>query len=90
VLWSLGSKDGNYSSINWVRSKINEEQHGISINNTSTNPFFVDEANGNYQLKLGSPAIKAGVALPSDIASAIGVTAGVPVNMGALKWPDIN
>ena len=52
----------------------------------ATNPFFVDEASGDYQLKPGSPAIGAGVPLPADIAAAIGVAAGVPVNLGVLTW----
>ncbi|CAA9392796.1 MAG: hypothetical protein AVDCRST_MAG93-9810, partial [uncultured Chloroflexia bacterium] len=53
---------------------------------TSVNPFFVDEASGDFRLKGGSVAIGAGVPLSQRIANAIGVTAGVPVNLGALHW----
>jgi hypothetical protein len=60
--------------------------NGIEIDNVATNPFFVDEALGDYQLKPGSPAIGAGAPLPANIAAAIGVAAGVRVNLGVLTW----
>lgn len=56
----------------------------IVIENTATNPFFVDETTGNYNLKSGSSAIGAGTPLPSDIATAIGVSTS-PVNMGKIR-----
>jgi len=43
----------------------------------------VDEANGDYRLKTGSPAIDGGPLNPDSVA--IGVPAGVPVDMGALQ-----
>ncbi|KAI1704794.1 right handed beta helix region domain-containing protein [Ditylenchus destructor] len=51
----------------------------------AANPFFVNEAAGDYNLLASSPAQSSGAALPSDIASALGV-ASSPVDMGALDW----
>ena len=53
----------------------------IVVENTATNPFFVNEAAGDYNLVAGSAAKATGVALPADIASALGVPAS-PVDMG--------
>jgi hypothetical protein len=68
------------------RSGRGQKAHGFGIDNVAINPFFVDEASGDYQLKPGSPAIGAGAPLPADIAAAIGVAAGVRVNLGVLTW----
>ncbi|KAH7725941.1 hypothetical protein AAVH_06382 [Aphelenchoides avenae] len=57
----------------------------IDVDNVATNPFFVDEAAGDYNLLPGSKARSAGKALPADIAAAIGVPTS-PVDMGALVW----
>ncbi len=68
------------------KSGTGQEASGVALDNLSVNPFFVDETNGDYHLKTGSVAIGAGSPLPSAIAAAIGVRAGVPVNLGALIW----
>ena len=73
-----------YSTIDAFRSATGQEAHGLGIDNVATNPFFVDEARGDYSLKPGSPAINAGAPLPTDIAAAVGAPAGVPVNLGVL------
>jgi hypothetical protein len=87
MLWSLGVQgDGLYKTIAQVRTAIGKEQHGLSVDNVAINPFFVNEAAGDYTLKSDSVAIGAGTPLPVAVANAIGVPAGVPVNMGALKW----
>ncbi|KAH7709947.1 hypothetical protein AAVH_22778 [Aphelenchoides avenae] len=57
----------------------------IVVENVATNPFFVNEAAGDYNLLAASKARYAGVALPADIASVLGV-ATTPVDMGALVW----
>jgi poly(beta-D-mannuronate) C5 epimerase len=57
----------------------------IVVDNIATNPFFVNEAAGDYNLRSDSAAQSAGAALPADIAAALGVPAS-PVDMGALSW----
>jgi parallel beta-helix repeat protein len=87
IQWSLGSDKCSvgYGSVAAFKSATGYEAQSLVIENVATNPFFVDEANGNYNLKQGSPAIGRGEPLPPDIASAIGVAPGEPVDMGALQ-----
>ncbi|MGI5171136.1 right-handed parallel beta-helix repeat-containing protein [Spirillospora sp. CA-253888] len=49
--------------------------------------YFVNAAGGDFRLVPGSAATTAGKALPADVAGAIGVPAGGPTALGALKWP---
>jgi hypothetical protein len=53
----------------------------IVVDNAATNPFFVNEAAGDYNLLSTSPAQSAGAALPTDIAAALAVPVS-PVDMG--------
>jgi hypothetical protein len=63
------------------------ELHGLSIDDQASNPFFVDETGGDYHLRSDSPVKGLGQPLPLDVATALGVTAGVPVDMGAYPFP---
>lgn len=65
-------------------AKTGFEKNALAIDNVATHPFFIDGANGNFRLQSGSPAIGSGAPLPTHIASAMGVQAGVKVNLGAL------
>lgn len=87
VSWALGSSNCSvgYNSIAAFSSATGFEQNALAIDDVATNPFFVDEANENYRLKPDSPAIARGEGLPEDVANAIGVAPGVPVDMGALQ-----
>lgn len=69
------------------RDASGKETGGIGIDNQSSNPFFAGEDKGNFSLIPGSPALKSGSPLPSDVAAAVGVAADVPVDRGALVWP---
>ena len=83
VDWSLRSSQAHYTTRAAFYSATGNEANGIAIDNVGTNPFFVNESVGNYALVTGSPAINAGTPLPTDIATAIGVTAGTPVRREA-------
>lgn len=86
--WSLGKGKCSltYTSLAAFQSLVTGfEQHGLSGGNVATNPLFVNEANGDYRLKAGSPAIGRGQILQADIARALGWKSGVPVDMGALQ-----
>ncbi len=85
-----GGVGHSYPSVAAFSSATGYSAHALSIDNVSTNPFFVDEANGNFRLKSDSRAIGRGEPLPVDIASALGWTPGVPVDLcrrfkGALR-----
>jgi parallel beta-helix repeat protein len=87
IQWSLGRSNCSlkYPSLATFKSATGFEQQALFGGNSATNPFFVDETNGDYRLKQGSPAIGGGQALPADIAAAIGVQSGKAVNLGALQ-----
>ncbi len=87
VSWSLNASkcSVSYSTLNAFKSATGYETHSLNFDNVATNPFFVNEAKGDYRLKSGSPAIGRGEPLPADIAKAIGLPSGVPVDMGALQ-----
>ncbi|KAI6220356.1 DUF1565 domain-containing protein [Aphelenchoides fujianensis] len=65
--------------------KLDYAPPSIGVRDTPNNPFFVDEAAGNFNLKPTSAARGAGTPLPADIAAALGVSAS-PVDMGAIDW----
>lgn len=52
-----------------------------------SDPFFVDAAAHDYRVRPDSAAAGSGKPLPSDIADALGLSAGQPVDRGALAWP---
>lgn len=94
IEWSAGAGEcpdppsdtylDTYNSIAAFSSATGFEQNALAIDNVATNPFF-DEANRNYRLKTGSPAIGRGEPLPQNIANAIGLPAGVKVDLGAIQ-----
>ena len=86
VRWCLGGTNvAYYTTLAAFHSaNPNYEAHGIELSNGTANSFFTNETTGNYTLLSSSPAIGAGVALPANIAAAIGVTGGLPVNVGIL------
>jgi hypothetical protein len=86
VRWQKTTAMASYSSLDAFRAGTGREAHGRLIENQSANPFFVDESAGNFRLKAGSVALGAGIPLPADIALAVGVPSGAPVDLGALRW----
>ena len=85
VVWSTRSNCAlGYGSVAAFNSDTKHEENALIIDNPA-NPFFVGEANGDYRLKSGSRAIGRGQALPKDVAKAIGLPSGVPVDLGALQ-----
>jgi parallel beta-helix repeat protein len=86
IAWARGASDTHFTSLDAFSSSTGMEAHGLHIE-AAANPFFINERGGNYRLRDGSPAIGRGEPLPQAVADAIGVTAGGPVNLGAIKWP---
>ena len=87
VSWSLGAGKCSvkYNSLAAFKSATGYEANGLAIDNVTTNPFFVNEASGNYHLKSGSPAIGRGAPLSAYIGKAIRLPAVVPVDLGAFQ-----
>jgi parallel beta-helix repeat protein len=87
ITWSLGKGKCSvgYRSIAAFKSATGYEANALVVDNVATNPFFVNPANNDYRLKLNSPAIGRGSPLPADVAKAIGLRSGVPVDLGAIQ-----
>ena len=83
--WAGSGTVARYNTFGTFKQNTGQEAFGFALDNLAINPFFVDETKGDYKLKLSSVAIRAGQALPAPVATAIGVAAGVPVNLGRLR-----
>ncbi len=81
--WWRGTTRLLFSDLDAFRQSTGEESNGLVFDDVVPDPFFEDAAGGNYRLQATSPAIGAGDALPQDVADAIGVATGGPVDLGA-------
>lgn len=75
--------DRSFATLTAFRSATGLEGNGAESTGSS-NPFFLDEVRGDYRLQSNSEARNSGTPLPDDVAAAIGVTPGVPVDRGSL------
>lgn len=80
--WTVSSQNRAYDTISSFRTATGYESTALFLGDVTPNPLFLDEANHDYTLKPNSAARNKGVPLPVDVALAIGVPAGVPVNLG--------
>jgi mannuronan 5-epimerase len=76
-----------YSSVQQFRVATGLEEKAVGIDNALTNPVFESESAGDYRIARGSAAAASGEPLPANVAAAIGVAPGVPVDRGAITWP---
>lgn len=82
--WANGASNLNCTDIDQLRQSAGQEIHGLSVVST-VDPFFVNVAGADYRLKTDSIARNAGAPLPPEIAQALGVTAGVPIDLGMVN-----
>lgn len=80
VNWQVKSGQTAYDTLAAFHSATGQEANGLNL----TSSPFVSPASGNYSLVVGSPLVNAGAPLPANVAAAIGVAAGVSVNVGSL------
>ncbi|WP_289500490.1 right-handed parallel beta-helix repeat-containing protein [Gloeocapsopsis sp. IPPAS B-1203] len=87
LIWGLSGNQcsQNFTSLASFRSTTGLEGNSLDVVN-SNDPFFVNAGANDFRLKSGSPAMGRGEPLPTDIANAVGVSAGSTVNLGALKY----
>ncbi len=69
-----------------LQQTTSREANGAGIDGAALGTLFVNAPAGDFRLAAGARAAGMGEALPADAAAAIGVTAGVIVNSGALVW----
>ncbi len=88
VGFKYGSAAAGYTYKNTVAlysSATGKDAHSQDVIN-NTNPFFMNASSGDYRIRTDSVAYKSGKGLASDVATAIGVTAGAAVDRGAITW----
>ncbi len=78
---------GAFATLGALRSTTGTEPSGIELTGPDAPPLYADAGAGDYTVAPGSPAAGGGVALPDDVAAAIGVPAAGPVDRGALLAP---
>lgn len=81
-------KDGStlsYASCSALSAAKGWEARCLDVT-SGADPFFVDPAAKDYRIRSTSAAYNSGAPLPSDVAAAVGVTAGQAVSRGALNW----
>ncbi|PPS44235.1 right-handed parallel beta-helix repeat-containing protein [Chroococcidiopsis sp. TS-821] len=85
-VWGLGGNQCSnpFRTLGAFVSATGLESNGLEIVSTN-DPFFVNAQLDDFRLKVGSPAIGRGEALPADIAEAIGAVSNRPVDLGALQ-----
>ncbi len=86
IYWVPPADRVTYTSLSGLRAAKGFEAHGIDVS-AGSDPFFTDQAAGNYTVRRSSPAYRSGTPLPADVAKAIGVASGTAVDRGALIWP---
>ncbi len=88
VRWKIGSNTCNeaekIASLEELKDELGMGDNSVSMSG-SEDPFFVSRSSGNYKIKEGSYAIKAGDEIPSDIRSALGWSGSGKVDMGAYQ-----
>jgi hypothetical protein len=89
IRWFAAPGQLPYRTLDAFRSSTGQEAHGLLIQDEAVNPFFIDESHGDYRLKPGSPGLGRGEPLPADIAAALGVAAGEPVDLGTLEEGEV-
>ncbi|MCP3952589.1 MAG: right-handed parallel beta-helix repeat-containing protein [Desulfobacterales bacterium] len=90
VEWWRGTNRIDFLHLDAFRSGTSEEANGQAIDDVAESPFFVDEPEGDYRLRGDSIARRAGEPLPPDVADALGLKTGVPVDVGAFQFSSLN
>lgn len=84
IKWNQGSKTYRLYTALSAFLTANPTYENSSQAADGTDPYFVSASTGDYRLRSTSPAVKAGAALPADLAQLLGVPAS-PQNIGALE-----
>ena len=83
--WWRGVTINEYNDLAAFQAATGQEASALGIDDVASHPFFKDETNGDYRLLESSVGRGVGDSLPVDVASALGLTAGVSVDVGAIQ-----
>jgi hypothetical protein len=85
VAWANGAAgQARYASVAAFSKATGSDAHGIACDGAAAAKMATNAAAGDFSLPAGSPGVQAGVALPSNVANALDVSSGVPVDLGLL------
>jgi mannuronan 5-epimerase len=85
VSWWNGTNWSYFRTIGAFTAATGLDAHSVVAEGSTSSGAFINENAADFRLRSDSPARRTGQPIPSDIAAAIGVTAGT-TDMGALKW----
>jgi len=90
ILWGNGTDYFCDTSVGTVTCTLSYSDVGMGdttgTGNISADPLFVDDANGDYHLGVGSPAIDKGTAVGSPTDDLEGNLRDATPDMGAFEW----
>ncbi len=75
----------SYADLAAMQSATGRELASTSADNVPLSRLFVDAANDDYRLAVGSPGFTTGAALPGNIATLLGISG--TAHLGAYSWP---
>ncbi len=82
--WAKGAGQARYATLAAFTKATGSDAHGMSCDGAAAAKMLANAPAGNFALASGSPGAKAGVALPSNVAKVLEVSAGVAVDLGLL------
>ncbi len=86
VLWAALPTAVKFPSVGSFSQGVGQETHARACDGISPVDMFIKSRMGDYRLLSDSPAKRSGAPLPPSVAAAIGVTAGVAVDVGTLRF----
>jgi len=85
--WIPGNTaETTYKSLSAWTAASGFDRHSTDVAGTA-DPFFVDMAHDNFQVRSGSSAYHSATSLPADVAAALGVSSAAGLSRGAISWP---
>ncbi len=83
--WANGAQGQlRYTTLSTFARATGHESHGIACDGAAAAAMLADAPRGNFKLAAGSPGLRAGIALPANVATALKVAPGVAVDLGPL------
>lgn len=85
--WQGSSSSKSYTVMNAsLRQEVGRETNGVGIDNKPISDLFVNAGGNDFRLTTKTAVNIQGAALPSDVASALGLPDGTRPNIGAISW----
>ncbi len=83
--WNTSSGNATYGSAALFRAATGFETNALDVT-SGTDPFFTNQASGDYTVRGGSVVYHTSTTIPSDVANAMGLSTPTGQSRGAIKW----